>query len=117
MLGAVKEAFLRDYASISLLPRERVETFLSPLDDRLPLHLKELFRNDPGSARQLGDTALLEKQAANTCLKNYYSRRGASPCISDWCYKVEKRVRDVLQVKNGGDVCARCKLRHLPPCS
>lgn len=116
-LRLLAKAFLEDYVSLSLLPRRRIELCLAPITSRMDSRLKELFEKDQASAKQFPAPGALDKQVGGTRLKNYYSDRGPSYSIPDWCYKVEQRIRHLRGEPDKEKACIRCKLRHLPPCS
>jgi DNA-directed RNA polymerase specialized sigma24 family protein len=114
------------------VPRES----LSPLLLRLPLTVSRLMDLDKASRDQFATVAA--RRAGDTCLGDYYADRkgGFTAAIPDWCYKVEKRVRQLLGVeetrslrnvlekaaelqpqrRGSAPLCRRCKLRALPPC-
>ena len=93
----------------------RLEESLSPLRKRLPVKVEKLMEKDKASLDQ--HQPMAGRVVGKTCLKDYYQRRkgGHTAAIPDWCYKVEDRVRRVLDL--GPKACSRCKLRHLSPCA
>ena len=114
----------------------KLKDHLSPLLLRLPLKVGKLMEMDKASREHFGK--LGRHLSGDTCLADYYAERkgGFTAAIPDWSYKVEKRVRQVLGVSDERPMdeslekaagmqgqenkttaaCARCKLRHLPPC-
>lgn len=137
------DQLVRDFVSgchmVSEMPGEaglgKLENHLSPLLLRLPLKVGKLMEMDKASREHFGK--LGRRLAGDTCLADYYAERkgGFTTAIPDWCYKVEKRVRHMLGVSDDrpmeealeqaaemqegtrSPACARCKLRHLPPCA
>lgn len=112
------------------------DTHLRPLRMRLSLRLDELMKSDPTSREHFH--ALGARQSGETNLADYCAEHkgGFTAAIPDWCYKVEKRVRQILGVGDepfSGDAlektarregvaggrmraCGKCKLRAAPPC-
>lgn len=117
-LSLLLEAYWQRYQSESRIVQPEIESLLkeslSPLRKRLPVTVAKLMEKDKASLDQ--HRPLADRVVAKTCLKDYYQRRkgGHTAAIPDWCYKVEGRVRRVLEL--GPKACSRCKLRHLQPC-
>lgn len=121
--GLPLETLLREYWELyraqSSIDDEQIlrdlRRSLEPVRDRMAVKVRELTARDKASQKQLED--LLEKTVAATCLHDYYATRrgGFSTAIPGWCFRVEERVRTVLNT--GSKACGRCKLRDLRPCS
>ena len=139
-LDRLVDDFVRACKKVSEIPGEpglgKLKDHLSPLLLRLPLKVGKLMEMDKASREHFGK--LGRHLSGDTCLADYYAERkgGFTAAIPDWSYKVEKRVRQVLGVSDERPMdeslekaagmqgqenkttaaCARCKLRHLPPC-
>jgi len=117
-LEALVEAYWDDYRKESQIRDSeglgQLRECLDPVRARLPLRVGELVRLDPASSREL--VGVGDRAVGRTQLQDYYSGRaaGAAAAISDWCYQVADRVREVLALTRG--TCGRCRLRHVPPC-
>ena len=118
------------------MARGQLRDSLKPLEERLSLAIENLMALDKASLVHFAGLAGMT--AEQTCLEDYYSQRkgGYTAAIPDWCYKVERRVREVLGLgemmpesqilghldpTSGEDpiregACSRCKLRRVPPC-
>ncbi len=108
---------------------------LNPMLQHMDCAVPELLRY----GQQLQERMKSDKsdRSGNTTLNDYLSQRTFGISVSDWCDKVERRVRAVIQGSGPfGDAsdnlpyralaepepgvsrcCSRCKLRHLPPCA
>ena len=116
-LFELSESFIEEYAWLVDLSAYQIRDYLQPIRSRLFLTVRELFEKDQASYAQFERTELADSLVADTCLKDYYSKSGPSASISDWCIKVERRLRLVIGVDEKDRNCNRCKLRHVPPCS
>ena len=114
----------------------RWKGYLKPVRRRLAMTVGDLMRYYPATARQ-GLAPIRGARVGETCLSDYCASDQArrSAAISDWCDKVEKRVRRVLRIDPGvpgdelpdllgrracrerfePDCGTRCKLRHACP--
>ena len=113
-LEAAFDQFWEDYAEMSGMSASELAELrrcLDPVRVRLPLTPEQLIRPLPSQLEQVRQKAIGE-----TRLGEYYPARGASAAISDWCDKLERRIRALLGVAPSGG-CGRCKLRHAPPCA
>ncbi len=107
-----KKRKLSPFRGLSL---DEVQTMMEPTAARLSLKVEELFdpKVDPDSIEEY--SRLFGRVVGETTLGDFYRDR-FSEMISDWCYKVRKRVNRVFQLPGGmvKGVGKRCKLRRLP---
>lgn len=130
------EAYKRESRIHDAFVLQRFHECLAPVRVRLPLEVGRLMWLDAASCKQFGK--ILRVVVGETCLGDYYADRrgGYTTAISDWCDKVERRLRRVLGIEEAGSEadmashmaqeqqkgpvkpqgCNRCKLRHVPPC-
>jgi len=136
-LETLTHLYLRHYQRASDLPDkyfQLLKTHLQPLVLRSDTTLKELLRYSSRLLKQLGEYS--ECKTGKTSISMYISSRGFKTSVSDWCDKLERRIKTVLGLKKKGNPedllkeevqsksslnilpgsCSRCKLRHLNPC-
>jgi hypothetical protein len=129
-LNKLLESYWVEYKSLSSLGTDELEILskhIDPVRLRCALTAKELFRRNKKLYDHL--EPVWNQSVGSTSIKDYYSSRGAAASISDWCYRVEERIRTVLGVGSSEEMvenerkvvikqktCNRCKLRDAPPC-
>ena len=89
-----------------------LDSCLNPVRQRLECRKSVLLREHAAGPGYNQDPLVGE-----TCLRSYWNPGGRTftETISDWCFRVKKRVREV--VTKGPAACQHCKLRHAPPCA
>jgi hypothetical protein len=140
--GAIKlqqltDDFLADYQAQAGLDPEHFEALsraIEPVRKRNACLIEDLVQLSPVLRDQL--ETCHGRLNGNLSLRDFYTRRGFSCAIPDWCSKVEHRVRASLGLEETGRLddalasmasrldegpiepagCSHCKLRNAPPC-
>ncbi|MDD5018465.1 MAG: hypothetical protein PHO15_10230 [Eubacteriales bacterium] len=135
-LSYLLNRFKKEYASASFFEQEELERIyllLRPVEIRLELAVKELMQYDGISLDYHGDIAA--KLVKDTSIKEYCEKDGKeksgkeiSDTISNWCYRLKKRLKNIItvdsiddlsetEILNGNQKCGYCNLKKIPPCS